>query len=73
MTQRFANKKQRRAIAIMQDFKCASCGDYLCEGFHVDHIVPFCFGGATTLDNLQGLCESCHIRLTAMDGSRLKI
>lgn len=27
---------------------------------HVDHVVPYSAGGATALDELQGLCEACN-------------
>lgn len=27
---------------------------------HIDHVVPHADGGATSADNLQGLCESCN-------------
>lgn len=30
-----------------------------------DHIVPFCEGGPTVLENMRTLCESCHKRRTA--------
>lgn len=32
-----------------------------------DHIVPRALGGADNLENLQGLCKSCHSRKTARE------
>jgi 5-methylcytosine-specific restriction protein A len=33
----------------------------------VDHIIPLRQGGKNTMDNLQGLCKSCHSRKTALE------
>jgi 5-methylcytosine-specific restriction endonuclease McrA len=30
-----------------------------------DHIVPFCEGGATVLENMRTLCNACHKTRTA--------
>jgi 5-methylcytosine-specific restriction endonuclease McrA len=30
-----------------------------------DHIVPFCEGGATVVENMRTLCSSCHKKRTA--------
>lgn len=65
---RFATRQQKRAILIIQDFKCASCG---CDAdsFEFDHVVPFSAGGNTSLENLQALCRTCHNKKTLSDGS----
>jgi len=34
---------------------------------HVDHVVPFAAGGATTEDNLLAACEECNIGKGARD------
>lgn len=60
METRFATKNQRRTLLILQDFRCACCGEYLKETFECDHIKPYSIGGKTTLDNLQALCKPCH-------------
>ena len=67
---RFATRQQRRILMILQDFKCALCGEELSETFDCDHIVPASQGGATTISNLQGVCKQCHIDKTNLDGSR---
>lgn len=69
MNLRFASKKQRLKIALLQDFKCNLCGQVLGKYFEVDHIVPFSLGGLTTIENLQGVCKSCHKQKTKVDGS----
>ena len=39
----------------------------------IDHIVPIEYGGAAlNLDNLQGLCRSCHNKKTAQDEEKFK-
>jgi 5-methylcytosine-specific restriction endonuclease McrA len=30
-----------------------------------DHIVPFCEGGLTVLENMRTLCHDCHTKRTA--------
>jgi 5-methylcytosine-specific restriction endonuclease McrA len=37
---------------------CVMCGD----GAGLDHIVPFCRGGANTTGNIQNLCRRCNSR-----------
>jgi len=50
----------RLAVLQRDNYKCVECGnpDYL----HVHHIRPRKMGGATQMDNLQTLCESCHAK-----------
>ena len=33
----------------------------------VDHITPLAAGGGNSLENLQGLCKSCHSRKTRQE------
>ena len=68
-TKRFANRTQRRALLIIQDFKCALCGCELTGCFDCDHIVPASLGGETVLSNMQALCKICHYEKTSHDGS----
>lgn len=69
MSLRFATKKQRLQLALLQEFKCSLCGQDLGKSFEVDHIVPFSLGGSTTIENLQGVCKKCHKQKTKVDGS----
>ena len=62
MANRFASKRQRDLLYLMQDGLCAICNSDLEEGFHVDHIQPFSQRGLTELWNLQALCCQCHFK-----------
>ena len=62
---RIINNKLRYAVLKRDCFKCCACGaspakDPAVE-LHVDHIVPWSKGGATSLDNLQTLCSRCNL------------
>ena len=59
-----ANWAEIRLAALARDgYRCMSCGSQ--EGLHVHHARPRRKGGANQMDNLQTLCESCHMRTTS--------
>lgn len=58
--------KRIRRIILNRDPICMACG---VEAATVaDHITPKRKGGKDTLENLQGLCASCHSAKTARGG-----
>jgi len=56
----------RMAVWRRDQGRCARCGSR--ERLEFDHIVPVALGGATTLRNLELLCESCNRRKGASVG-----
>ncbi len=50
----------REKLFVLQQGKCACCGQDLGESFHMDHIMPIALGGANTDDNIQLLRQRCN-------------
>jgi len=56
-----ANWAETRLAVLKRDgYHCVECGSP--DHLHVHHIRPRKKGGATQMDNLQTLCESCHAK-----------
>lgn len=58
---RVFSDKIKLAVWKKQNHKCAICGkelDY--EFMEGDHIIPWCDGGRTTIENCQMLCRNCN-------------
>ena len=64
-----ARWKRLRRMVLARDPLCVIClGHGRTESStHVDHIVALKDGGTDSMENLQGLCASCHNRKTATE------
>ena len=62
---RFPSMGLRFRVLYRDLFRCRSCGrsPAIEPGvqLHVDHIIPWASGGATTESNLQTLCDRCNL------------
>jgi 5-methylcytosine-specific restriction endonuclease McrA len=70
--ERYRSRAERITAAQIRtvrerDKVCLICGD---QGTDIDHIKPVRAGGQTTLENLQLLCEPCHIDKSRQDWQR---
>ena len=45
-----------------QNGKCLACRKSICNGYHVDHVVPIFLGGANSIENIQLLCSVCNMK-----------
>lgn len=54
----------RKAVLLRDRYTCRWCGSnprtLICDGFEVDHIVPWSAGGTNATDNLRTLCAECN-------------
>jgi len=57
--------RKLRAMVLNEQPICQHCRREAAT--EVDHIVPLSRGGENTMENLQGLCKSCHSRKTARE------
>ena len=55
-----------RLMVLRREPMCRHCKDRAASD--VDHIISKQRGGQDTMDNLQGLCGTCHARKTIRDG-----
>jgi len=60
MERRLATKQQKALLFVLQDGKCAICGNDLDGKFEADHRREWANGGLTVTQNLQILCIPCH-------------
>lgn len=54
--------RERVAMYLAQDGRCALCGVELKSGWHADHVAPWSHGGATDVLNGQALCAPCNLK-----------
>jgi superfamily II DNA or RNA helicase len=59
---RLTSKRDRTALWLQQDGKCAICQTELEEGWHADHIVPYRIVKETKIQNMQALCPACNLQ-----------
>jgi len=63
-TKRELTEEVKEQVLRRDNYTCLCCGKSRMKGkrvkLEVDHIVPFKFGGQTTLDNSQTLCSVCN-------------
>jgi len=61
------SKDERFDLIRSQNYKCNLClNPFGSSSFEIDHIIPLEQGGTNDLENLQGLCDSCHIFKTTI-------
>lgn len=56
------SSRERAALYLAADGRCAECGVELEPGWHADHIDPYSAGGPTDVINGQALCPDCNLR-----------
>lgn len=56
------NGRERTALYVAADGKCARCGTPLESGWHADHETPYSRGGRTDVINGQALCPECNLK-----------
>jgi 5-methylcytosine-specific restriction protein A len=71
-----ATWQRLRQMVLSRDPLCTTCAaeERTTPSTDADHIIPKSRGGQDTLENLQGLCHSCHSRKTAgEEGFKLRV
>lgn len=61
MRRRF-DTRERIALYLAANGRCAECGAELEQGWHADHVTPYAKGGETDVVNGQALCPGCNLR-----------
>jgi superfamily II DNA or RNA helicase len=62
MSRTLRSKKLRSALYLAAGGKCQLCGVRLQEGWHADHIEPWCKTKRTNVHEMQALCPPCNLR-----------
>jgi len=62
--------RERVALYLAQDGRCAQCGIELEQGWHADHEQPWSHGGITDVINGQALCPTCNLKKGAQVESK---
>jgi 5-methylcytosine-specific restriction enzyme A len=59
--------QERNARILARQPLCMECLkiDVVRPSTQVDHVIPLHMGGPDTEDNLQGLCDPCHLLKSA--------
>ena len=64
LNQRELTEQEKEQVFKRDNYTCLCCGKQKGTGrrvkFEVDHIVPFKFGGETSINNSQTLCSVCN-------------
>ncbi|MDQ6757631.1 MAG: DEAD/DEAH box helicase family protein [Bacteroidota bacterium] len=62
--QRELTEEEKKLVFQRDNYTCLCCGKTKAPGrkvkFQVDHIIPFKFGGETSMNNSQTLCSICN-------------
>lgn len=61
MRRRFSDR-QRRILKWISAGRCQGCGNSIGKDFHADHVIPYCKGGKTVIQNGQALCSKCNLK-----------
>lgn len=63
--EKYVTTKMRYQVLRRDRYRCVLCGRSPAKSLdvelHIDHIIPFCKGGETTVKNLQTLCSECNL------------
>lgn len=58
---RLRGRALRNALYRAAEGRCAACGVALADGWHADHIVPWCRTGTTNVHGMRALCPICNL------------